>query len=169
MQSDPSHKDSGFRLPDGYFDALEERIRERMKIQQTEDQLPKKEGFAVPGGYFEKLESRILEKTTQPDSGVIPLNRKLWKYAVAAAIVVLAVTSTWMIQKNSRSSTFENLPIADIEWLLEQGGLEIPQQFLLEEANTPLLMELTMAENMLDAELLENYLSEEADLYELMD
>lgn len=171
MQKDPSHKDSGFRLPDDYFNTLEGRIRERMEGMDAEASLPEKDGFGVPEGYFDTLGSRILEnaKPPQPETGVIPINRKLWKYAVAAAIAVLVVASTWMVQTNQQSVTFENIPLADIEWLLDQGALEIPQQFFIEEANDSLLFEITMADNMLDAALLENYLTEEANLYELID
>lgn len=171
MKKDPSHKDSGFRLPDDYFSDLEGRIRERMEETDRSGTLPAKDGFAVPEGYFKNLSDRIVEhaKTAEPTPGVIPLNRRLWKYAVAAAITVLFVSSTWMILNNNQSSTPESLSLSDIEWLLDQGVLEIPQQYLIEEANDKILNEITMADNILDEELLENYLTEESDLYEIIE
>lgn len=175
MKKDPSHNDSGFKLPDDYFSNLEGRIRERLEQTETEEALPQEAGFTVPEGYFENLSGRMLEqaKTTEPTtestSGVIPLNRRLWKYAVAATITVLIATSTWMIGTGEESMTFEDLSLTDIEWLLDQGSLEIPQQYLIDEANDSLLFELTMADNMLDKDILETYLTEESDLYELID
>ncbi|MBL7473119.1 hypothetical protein [Robertkochia sediminum] len=176
MKKDPSHKDSGFRLPDDYFNDLEDRIRERRELADAEDHLPDREGFVLPEGYFEDLGARISdrinkeEKEEKEDSPkIIPFHQKLWRYAGIAAAVTLLIAGTWVLSTENNTITFDDLQMADVEWLLDQGALDIPQQFLIEEANDTLLMELTMAENMLDEQLLENYLSEEADLYELMD
>ncbi|NNL83979.1 MAG: hypothetical protein HKP28_11370, partial [Winogradskyella sp.] len=50
---DKKYKKEGFKLPEGYFEGLTDRILERV-AEDTSD-LPQKEGFTVPEGYFDSL------------------------------------------------------------------------------------------------------------------
>lgn len=169
-------QEAGFTVPEGYFENLSDHILQQVNTSHSKPDATQKTTPETAPETTSKARPEVASELSpqgrpksSPTRGVIPLNRGFWKYAVAATITVLIATSTWMIQKNNQSITFDDLSFTDIEWLLDQGALDIPQQFLIEEANDTLLMELSMAENMLDEQLLENYLSEEADLYELMD
>ena len=51
-------KGSGFRVPDRYFDTIEDRL---MSTLDTE-KFPKESGFSVPANYFESLETQIFSK-----------------------------------------------------------------------------------------------------------
>ena len=51
-------KGSGFRVPDRYFDTIEDRL---MSMLNTE-KFPKESGFSVPANYFESLETQIFSK-----------------------------------------------------------------------------------------------------------
>ncbi|NNC69579.1 MAG: hypothetical protein HKN90_02030 [Flavobacteriaceae bacterium] len=49
---------SGFSVPDGYFESLEQIVNSKLII----DQLPDKEGFNVPKDYFDSIEDTIFTK-----------------------------------------------------------------------------------------------------------
>ena len=89
-------KDSGFKVPEGYFDNLKDRIMDKMEDAQA--QLPENEGFQVPDGYFDKLSDEILSKSEEKETKVIQLKsyRKVF-YAVAsvAAAVLIFFGLQW--------------------------------------------------------------------------
>lgn len=79
-------KDSGFEVPKGYFDQVEDDFSFKLK----EEIIPSEAGFDLPQGYFENLEDRILEKVELPKKGkVIPLRTRIARFSSAAAAVVL--------------------------------------------------------------------------------
>ncbi|MBT8312424.1 MAG: hypothetical protein HKP23_06290, partial [Flavobacteriaceae bacterium] len=70
---DKKYKKEGFKLPEGYFEGLTDRILERV-AEDTSD-LPEKEGFTVPEGYFDSLNERVRAKTFPgEDPKVVRLN-----------------------------------------------------------------------------------------------
>ncbi len=51
-------KGSGFRVPDRYFDTIEDRLMSEL----SSEKFPKQSGFSVPSNYFESLETQVFLK-----------------------------------------------------------------------------------------------------------
>lgn len=64
---------SGYKVPEGYFNALEERVFEKI-TDKTSDCIPKKAGFKTPKDYFENLDQAILHKVNKEEPKVLYLN-----------------------------------------------------------------------------------------------
>src|SRR5947209_6251000 len=88
-----------YEIPENYFNKISEEIP--VLIHEDESSavlkyIDKANPYEVPADYFENLPDRILQKITgKSTSGakVIPMIRRKWsRYAVAASIVVLAVS-----------------------------------------------------------------------------
>tara|TARA_R110000850_G_scaffold150497_1_gene273279 strand:+ start:193374 stop:193889 length:516 start_codon:yes stop_codon:yes gene_type:complete len=105
MEKDLKHiinKSTGFKTPPSYFDALEDHIMNRIKLE--EDAI-KKNPFTAPDHYFDSLEETISKKTTQNTAGkpkIISLkNHNFIKYAASIAAIFLLVFSVYHFQNTS--------------------------------------------------------------------
>ena len=82
-------KENGFKVPEGYFDSLEDNIMSELKLK---DQV-NTSGYTTPDNYFEALEDSILDKVSEEkDTKVINIFSRrniIYASAVAAAIVLL--------------------------------------------------------------------------------
>lgn len=86
-------KQSGFKIPDGYFDTLEEAVFNKMKAQSQLKNI-KSPGFNVPKDYFKTVEDNVLKtlNNTEKEVKVVSLLTKrnlLYLSGVAAAIVLM--------------------------------------------------------------------------------
>lgn len=82
-------KESGFEVPEGYFDAIEDQFSAGLR----EELLPKSTGFEVPQDYFDGLEDTILEKIELPKKvKVIPLRARVLRMTTIAAVITLLLT-----------------------------------------------------------------------------
>jgi len=82
-------KDSGFEVPKGYFDNVEDQFSAKLR----EASFPKDSGFDVPKDYFDGLEEVILAKVELPKKvKVIPLQTKILRMASIAAVFALLLT-----------------------------------------------------------------------------
>ncbi|MEM9686460.1 MAG: hypothetical protein AAF934_06010, partial [Bacteroidota bacterium] len=88
MKAKDSHKKSGFKVPEGYFDTFEATLPEKIAQEST---LPKDDGYRVPKDYFETFDDSLLRKLTDKKRGkVIPLiTYKKVYYTLAATAAVL--------------------------------------------------------------------------------
>jgi hypothetical protein len=59
MKKKNTHKDLGFKIPDGYFETAMDRMFDKQAQPAKKQEFP----FAVPDTYFENLEQRILNNT----------------------------------------------------------------------------------------------------------
>jgi hypothetical protein len=97
-----------YHVPAGYFDGLQDRIisfiRNHPDYQTSQEELEsispllsglnKKPVYSVPENYFEQLDI----KTPQPEVKVISIAKRSWfKYAAAAVVVGMIVTSSLLI------------------------------------------------------------------------
>ncbi len=64
MKKKNTHKDLGFKIPEGYFDTAMDRMFDTMDGKVEKEEFP----FTVPQDYFENLESRILLATIEKDA-----------------------------------------------------------------------------------------------------
>jgi len=95
--------ESGFEVPQDYFDNLRERIETNIKLAAW----PKVEdAFVVPTGYFDTLADTINHKIAfeepKKEAKIIPLwRRNFVKYASAACFVLIASYGAYFYQNNS--------------------------------------------------------------------
>ncbi|MGB7785277.1 MAG: hypothetical protein WBL27_04170 [Salinimicrobium sp.] len=124
-----AYKDSGFKVPNGYFENFEARMVD--KIQQGNELPSSKQPFKVPENYFEDFEQQMLQKIGQePQSGkVIQLFSKKTLSYVAGIAAVLAVLLTSTLMNNSQKATFEDLDMLAVEnYLFETLDLSNPEE-----------------------------------------
>lgn len=126
----PYRKNSGFQIPDQYFQDFEERLMQ--KVQQ-ENLLPegmetysRKPGFVVPDGYFSALEGSILNSINKEEQKVIPLfpGRKLF-YAAAVAAVFIGLVSTLFLRNENSEFTMDSIELSALENYIEEGYFDL--------------------------------------------
>lgn len=87
--ADGLRKEAPFRVPEGYFEGLTERVLDRLELSDPSTNV-RPHPFAVPEGYFERLSASVMERiSAQPKTApvIIPLyTKKTALFAVAAAI-----------------------------------------------------------------------------------
>ena len=121
MKPTPEHK--GFNVPEGYFDALTDRVLEQVKKEHipkaSEDQ-----GFKLPEGYFESIGQRLESRMHRPAGKV----RRLWgprmalAMSAAAAIVLMLVYYPF---KGDQRLQFDDLGKSEIQAYLESDEMDM--------------------------------------------
>ncbi|TBN04784.1 hypothetical protein EYD45_05860 [Hyunsoonleella flava] len=154
---------SGFKVPKDYFENFEYTLMDNIKVEEVIG--TPETGFDVPKHYFETLEDRIVANVAEKkDTKVISLlNRKTIVYisGIAAAILLLFNLSIF----NDRVS-IEDLEAATVEnYILDEdiSSYEIASLFTEELPSEDGLVEYN-----LDAENLEEYLLNNADIESYM-
>ncbi len=171
-------KDSGFTVPDGYFQNLE--------LPLESDKPYKETGFKVPNSYFKNVENEILTKTTKSTGYQIPkgyfdhlepivLSKTIYKkkskirsvqflkfasYAAAASILLFFGVQQW---SNKQQFDINSISAADIENWMDNGFIH----FQTEEISETLEDIDLIALNNFSQEDIQQYLNEE-DLENLM-
>ena len=123
--------DSGFSVPEGYLDGIEDDFTLKLK----EDTLPKDSSFEVPNNYFDTLETKILDKTSPNKKGkVISLKRNLLKLIpVSIAASLLLFFSLQFFNTQTPKNTpinIDELSSTEIEnWLDDETNIELTFTF----------------------------------------
>lgn len=84
-------KDTGFKTPNNYFDAIEDRIFSKLNAESKLSTI-KESGYRVPDGYLDTVEDVVLSKVEPEESKVISLFTRtnlLYATSIAAALVLL--------------------------------------------------------------------------------
>ena len=82
-------KDSGFKVPVGYFDSVEDQFSARLRAENLSEDA----GFKVPEGYFDTLEDLIVSKVELEQKGkVIPLRTRILRMSSIAAVIAFLLT-----------------------------------------------------------------------------
>lgn len=115
----PYKKEAGFKVPDGYFDRLEDRLMDKVTepLPSEKSGLPGNNPFKVPDNYFETFESRLLEKI-EPEtkrSKVISLFNKESLYYVAGVAAVFVAILTTFLTTQPEPLTWDSLDMAIME------------------------------------------------------
>ncbi|MBT8204708.1 MAG: hypothetical protein KJO20_04975 [Eudoraea sp.] len=164
---DKKYKKEGFKLPEGYFEGLTDRILERV-AEDTSD-LPQKEGFTVPEGYFDSLNERVRANTSSgEDPKVVRLNP--WKkyYFVAASIAALIVIVIGFRLSQAENYTFSDLANAELESYLNETDLGLTSYEIAEVLPIEELEVNDILDTALNEESIIDYLDENVeDLDEL--
>ncbi len=108
-------ENTGFNTPPDYFSTLENQINSRIALEQFKSE---SEGFAVPNGYFEKLQQNITAKTLGAKQTIKLWHRPLFKYTVAACLIVTAATG-WLANQQYQSNKLRNTELAKEQLLYD--------------------------------------------------
>ena len=104
---------SGFKVPDDYFESLEEQVFSKLNTENKLDSI-KETGFKVPDDYFETLSDTILDNNLEKKAPkVIQLFSKrnlVYISGIAAAILILFNLSVF-----DNKPSFDNLAIETVE------------------------------------------------------
>lgn len=159
---------AGFKVPEGYFDSLQDRIMESAETDKIERELPG-HGLGVPAQYFDSFEMRLmqrLEKTTapKPKSRIRKLvfTRSL-KYAAAVAVALLLFSTLFNSNQPVASDGLESIDLLSLEGYLQEAR-ETPHsnlQFIISEERDSLASESD--DIIIDQEALLEYLREHID------
>lgn len=120
----PYHKSKNFKVPEGYFETLEERIMGAVTSNEEQTYLPKKEeaGFKVPENYFQNFDARLLdriEKEKKPPKVINLLNKEAFYYYAGAAAVIIALITT-VFTNPAQPVGFEDLDMLTLERYLHE-------------------------------------------------
>lgn len=143
-------KNSGFDVPKGYFDSVEDEFSIRLK----EENLPGTSGYKVPDGYFESLEDKILSQVTdKPEGKVIPLRTRILRVASVAAVFVFIFISIWNNAKNE-----EDLTSDEIASWIEVNISDIDLNDIYNELDEDVeFMEVDLLENSIENNSIDTY------------
>ncbi len=158
-------KESGFKTPDAYFDAFDERLFKKMEVQLELDSVSNS-GHKIPDHYFEnfddKLQVRLKNETAPKVIKMKPWRNVAYISGIAASLVLLLTVFT-----NSKNDiSINQIETASIENYLNGQNLNTDEiaSFLNEE---DLVLDNFVA-NTLTEESLENYLLDNASIEDLI-
>lgn len=117
MEEQSKHK-----IPEGYFEGLYDRLKDRMEAEEVGIPLPEEEGFRVPEGYFENLADRLMERKSEKEAiRVVRLRayRRVAAIAAAAASIVLVLKLISPTPQQTSPLNFEGLAYGEIEAYLD--------------------------------------------------
>ena len=154
-------EETGFKVPDDYFDALEDVILSDIKLKKTSSD----SGFKLPEDYFNTLEDSVASKiSTKSPTKVIPLFRKrtlIYISSTAAAVLLLFNLSIFKSEL-----TFDSLDFETVEnYIMDEniGSYEIAA--LLSEED---LLEEHFIEYQIEEETIETYILDNLDVEDII-
>jgi hypothetical protein len=166
MRNNNIHTQAGFKVPDGYFDQLTDRVLENNQGQDMQDHA----GFIMPEDYLLSLEDRVMSRLEQ-QTKVKPLQvskSKQWLYPVLAmaAIFVGFIAMNGLFSQDK--VTFADLEDHEItDFLVDADFMQDEESVALLFADNTILKEIEMEENITDKELFD-YLMEDASLNQII-
>lgn len=166
MKKNSIHTQIGFKVPDGYFDKLTDRVLENI----PNDVEVEHAGFKIPKDYLGTLEDRIMSQVKE-ESKVIPLHTsssKQWLYpllAIAALFIGIITLNGLFTNDQINFADLEDSEIT--EYLIDSNFLHDEESIELLFADNSILSEISIEQNITDGELLE-YLIEDATLNQII-
>ncbi|KAB1069408.1 hypothetical protein F6U93_03595 [Tamlana haliotis] len=167
MKTNKLHNDksTGFKVPEGYFDALDDKIMSQIKNASPLNAVMES-GFEIPKDYFNTVEDNILAgiEKQEKQTPVIPLFSKktiLFASSIAASVLLLFNLSVF-----ENKPTFDSLDTQTVEnYILNEkiSTSELASLFSDEE-----LDESIFSESDIDDEHIEDYLLNYANIENLI-
>lgn len=112
----PQKSDTGFVVPDGYFEHFESKLLETNKKSEP------KSGFATPENYFENFRVRIDQENKKTKVRSLP-GKFIFKIGYAALAASLLLFFVLNLPKNKNSENLTELNTLDIEsWVYENAA-----------------------------------------------
>ncbi|MGJ8593438.1 MAG: hypothetical protein ACSHXF_12880 [Aquaticitalea sp.] len=167
MKNEQLHniKSSGFKIPDNYFESLEDAVFSRL----SEDHLDSKvssSGFEVPDDYFETFDSKVLNAIPKNESAKV-ISIFSWRnVSYISGIAASLVLAFNIFFNNSNQLSIDNLETASIEsYLMDEdlSAYDIAPYLNLSEFESDNFVENTMT-----ASDIEDYLIQNSDVEQLI-
>ncbi|MBT8253003.1 MAG: hypothetical protein HKN00_12030 [Flavobacteriaceae bacterium] len=159
-------KKPGFKVPDGYFDQVEEAVFSQIKTEAIKESV-NDSGFKAPDNYFDAIEDQVFDTIKSTDTPVVSLfNRRNLYYVsgIAAAILILFAV---FVDRNGETPDELNYEVVE-DYILDQDLSSYEIASLLSETGLESL-ELEIQETDLTEESLEEYLLENLDLEDIIE
>lgn len=154
-------KESGFEIPKGYFDSLEDTIISNIKLKE----LSSESGFKTPDNYFDSLEETILSKISEKENTkVISLFTRqniVYLSGIAAAILLLFnlnIFNNDSLDWNLDTETVEN-------YIIDENISSYEIASLLNEDE---LIENNFSQHSLSDETIETFILNDVDIDDLI-
>jgi hypothetical protein len=151
-------KSSGFKTPENYFNAFDDKLFERLNIKESIEGV-NDSGFTTPKDYFESLEDKILNKLE--DKPVVKLNTRKTLYYVAGIAASLLLLLAIFINTGSKT---QELSAEMVETYFENSDLDSYELAELLVNADILEKDFTLVETEYNEENLESYLLENTDI-----
>lgn len=173
-----------FKIPDNYFASLEEKVIDKMKTKKIK--IKRAPSYEIPSTYFENIENIVLSKlkaeSLQNNSEEqIPKNyfagiedkvmhkikasrkvislKKALKF-VAPLAIAASLLLIFTLRSNSKTISFESFGANEIEYLIDEGFIDIDLESLTLNISDAELATIEFIPNLSEEEVL-NYLVDE--------
>ena len=125
-------KETEWQVPEQYFDQLEGQIMAQINLPDKQ----KDANFQVPEGYFESLEAKIIAQTSEKKETPVKM-MSFARYAAAAAILIFCALSFYFIDNSQTSINKElaNIPDQEIVEYLEYSSDPNDMTLIIENAS----------------------------------
>ncbi|WP_340063872.1 hypothetical protein [Ascidiimonas aurantiaca] len=154
----------GFKLPNGYFDDVEERL-----IERWDSKIPKETGFSVPENYFETLsetlQNKVFSRQNQQGRMISLFRSKKYTY-IATAIAACLIVLLYMKIYHTKATGWNDVALYELENYIAQGHSELNAYDYVTIFNDVDLNTLTLQGSEINSDELIDYLSDETILYD---
>lgn len=155
-------KNSGFKVPQNYFEDMEDFLLSEIKLKKTSAT----SGFAVPEKYFNTLEHRIIS-TVQDQKKFKIITLFSWrKVAYVGTIAASLIIMFNIFFNDSKKLTVETIKTASIENYIINEELEITDIASLFTDED--LSEVNFINDQFSPETLENYVLENLEIEDMI-
>ena len=161
MKKDKLHniKSTGFKTPDDYFEAFEDKIFERLHNEKSIEGI-EDSGHTVPKDYFDTVEDKVLNNINTEDKPIVKLKTRKTFYYIAGVAASLMLLFAVFINNNNT----EELSVEMVENYLENRDLDSYELAQLLSDEDLLEDDFTIATTPYKEDNLESYLIENTDI-----
>lgn len=149
-------KTVGFKVPDTYFDTVEEAVFSKLAAEEWST----KTGFNTPENYFDTIEDQVFTKleAKETPSKVISLRTQVARFASFAAAASVLVLIGFQFFYNATLNTVEQLGVDEVESWMNTHINQIENDELMNAFEAIDFEDTELLTNTLTNEAIESYL-----------
>jgi hypothetical protein len=119
--------ESGFKIPENYFESFESRLMANINAEETLNNYKSKSGFEVPAAYFDNLDDQILNKVkdNKPKAKLIRLPSRAFITYASSIAAVMAIIIFSITPEPAMEGTEVSVELNAIEEYLDQEYLDL--------------------------------------------
>jgi len=160
-------KNTGFKVPQDYFQNLEDKIMDNAKLDNTLQGIDDT-GFKTPEGYLDTLEDVVLTKVTKSSNPkVVSLFNKqtlIYISSVAAAVLIM-----FNVFWNKTETTIDTIDAELVENYIIDQGINTYEIASLLSNDDEINLDIELFDETFNDDSLEDYLLENVDLEDFID
>lgn len=160
MKEDNLNKNNDFKIPEGYFDHLEDRLMDKIENDHSLN-LNKNTGFKSPDGYFESIEDKVFAKINEKKTKIKVFSLYNKKTLITISAIAASLLLFFSIQSinNNDELNFNALDLADINAYIEQGNIDLSDTELVNLIGEEIDFTESFEDNPIDDEAVMDYLN----------